>query len=150
MFVEQIQKNRNLIMGFLVVALVVYWLKQSGKIEFMLSPASYPWNNTDATQKATPMPSPMSSGCNMSNMSASVGLIPEVNDVVRDKAFEFAPKKIDGINFMIDAPRTGQDTQGSSNKNASYDIRRTPANAKVEYPWMNSTIEPDLFRRPLE
>lgn len=142
-FVEQIKKNRTLIMGILAVLFVMYLLKKTGKIEYMLS--------TDASPSPVleSMPA-LPHGCNLANMSASVGLLPEVNNVVRDDAFEFAPKDMTGVQFMLDTPRFGQDTQGSSNKNASYDIRSTPANEKVVYPWMNSTIEPDLYRRPLD
>lgn len=143
-FVEQIKKNRTLIMGLLAVLFVLYLLKKNGKIEFMMPTDSSPENLSVSLMPSLPH------GCNLSNMSASVGLLPEKNDVVRDDAFEFAPKDMTGVQFMLDTPRYGQDTQGSSNKNASYDIRSTPANEKVVYPWMNSTIEPDLYRRPLE
>ena len=144
-FVEQIKKNRTFVMGFLVVLFVIYWLKKTGHIEYMLSTEPSQMN-----AESESMPALLPHGCNLSNMSASVGLLPEANNVVRDEAFEFAPKDMTGVQFMLDTPRFGQDTQGSSNKNASYDIRRTPANEKAVYPWMNSTIEPDLYRRPLD
>lgn len=149
-FIKEIKKNRPFI-GVLVLLLVVYVLHKMGKIEFMMSPASYPW---DQQQPKTPdetasMTAPTE--CDLAKVSASVSLIPEMNDVVRDEAFEFAPKDMTNIQFMLDVARFGEDTQGSSNKIASYDLRSTPANDRTEVsPWLNSTVEPDLWRKPLE
>jgi hypothetical protein len=58
---------------------------------------------------------------------------------------------IAGKNFLNAAALIGVDTVGQSNRNASWDIRSLPANPQVQVsPWMQSTIEPDLVRRPLE
>ena len=54
-------------------------------------------------------------------------------------------------NFLSATQQLGVDTVLSSNKNASHDIRSTILNPiNVVSPWMNSTIQPDLERRPLE
>lgn len=49
------------------------------------------------------------------------------------------------------ADRIGVDTVVSSLRNSSYDIRSAPA-CPINYvgPWHNSTVYPDLLRRPLE
>lgn len=45
----------------------------------------------------------------------------------------------------------GTDTTSGSLRNANQDIRSLPPNPKLNVgPWMNSTIYPDLLRRPLE
>ena len=54
-------------------------------------------------------------------------------------------------NFLSAAQRIGTDTVMSSNKNASYDIRRDIPNPWViPSIWNISTIQPDLPRRPLD
>jgi hypothetical protein len=53
-------------------------------------------------------------------------------------------------NFLTAGALVGIDTVGSTLRNASYDLRSTPAAPRGTWPIMNSTIEPDLFRRPLE
>jgi hypothetical protein len=64
---------------------------------------------------------------------------------------EFAPKALAGQNFLEVAQQLGVDTQGSSMRNANYQIRSDPPNPRTNVgPWANSTIESDLLRRPLE
>jgi hypothetical protein len=54
-------------------------------------------------------------------------------------------------NFLTAGYHTGFNTQGSSMRNASYDLRSTPANPRFTVSiWQQSTIEPDMSRRPLE
>jgi hypothetical protein len=59
---------------------------------------------------------------------------------------------IQGKNFLSAGALIGVNTVGQSNRNPSYDLRAAPANPQIQgvSPWMNSTIEPDLQRRPLE
>jgi len=53
--------------------------------------------------------------------------------------------------FLAPIQQFGTDTVMSSNRNASYDLRNTIANPiGVVSPWLNSTITPDLSRRPLD
>ena len=54
-------------------------------------------------------------------------------------------------NFLTAGYHLGFDTQGTSLRNASYDLRSSPTNPRYRVSiWQNSTIEPDLARRPLE
>lgn len=53
-------------------------------------------------------------------------------------------------NFLSAGALIGIDTVGSTLRNASHDLRSTPAAPRGIWPIMNSTIEPDLYRRPLE
>lgn len=64
---------------------------------------------------------------------------------------EFAPKALQGQNFLEVSKQIGVDTQGSSMRNANYQLRADPPNPRSNVgPWSNSTIEADLLRRPLE
>lgn len=55
-----------------------------------------------------------------------------------------------GQNFLTPTQRIGTDTVMSSNRNSSRDLRNIlPNPVRVVSPWMNSTITPDLERRPL-
>lgn len=81
----------------------------------------------------------------------SANLLPKISSELNDEAFEFAPKDLTNINFLEATDTIGVDTVSSSLRNASYDIRSTPTNPRdVVSPWMNSTIDPELTRRPLE
>ena len=54
-------------------------------------------------------------------------------------------------NFLTAGYHLGFDTQGNSLKNASHDIRSSPPNPRYRVSiWQQSSIEPDLNRRPLE
>ena len=54
-------------------------------------------------------------------------------------------------NFLTAGYHLGFDTQGTSLRNASYDLRSSPTNPRYRVSiWQNSTIDPDLARRPLE
>jgi hypothetical protein len=56
-----------------------------------------------------------------------------------------------GVNFLNAGYLIGVDTIGSSLRNANLQIRSEPPNPQlVVSPWMNTTIEPDVFRQPLE
>jgi hypothetical protein len=58
---------------------------------------------------------------------------------------------IQGKNFLSAGALIGVNTVGQSLRNANYQLRSEPANPQVNVsPWQQSTIEPDLNRRPLE
>jgi hypothetical protein len=53
--------------------------------------------------------------------------------------------------FLHSGHHVGINTVAQANKNASYDLRSTPANSQLAVsPWLNSSIGPDLMRRPFE
>lgn len=82
----------------------------------------------------------------------SSDLLPKNNKLIDDdNKFQFAPNK--DVKLLIKPTQSliGVNTQGGSLKNANLDIRSSPAIEKKEVsPWLNSTIDPDMFRRPLE
>ena len=54
-------------------------------------------------------------------------------------------------NFLKATDSVGIDTVSSSLRNANLQLRSEPANPQMKIsPWMNTTIGPDLERRPLE
>ena len=56
-----------------------------------------------------------------------------------------------GVNFLDAGFHTGVNTVGQSLRNANRQLRSEPPNPLVAVsPWMNSTIGPDLGRKPLE
>lgn len=78
-------------------------------------------------------------------------LLPKPNTPQVQDFGEFAPKALQGQNFLEVSKQIGLDTQGSSLKNANYQLRADPPNPRMSVgPWLNSTIDPDLLRRPLE
>ena len=58
---------------------------------------------------------------------------------------------LQGVNLLDSAFHVGVNTVGQSLRNANRQLRSEPPNPQVNVsPWMNSTINPDLPRRPLE
>ncbi len=58
---------------------------------------------------------------------------------------------LQGKNFLSAGALIGVNTVGQSMRNANLQLRAEPPNPQVGVsPWLNSTIEPDLQRRPLE
>ena len=56
-----------------------------------------------------------------------------------------------GVNLLNAGYLIGVDTIGSSLRNANLQVRSEPPNPHLQVsPWMNTTIEPDPFRAPLE
>lgn len=53
-------------------------------------------------------------------------------------------------NFLTAGFHQGIDTVGSSLRNANLQLRSEPPVKKGEWPILNSTIEPDLYRKPLD
>ena len=58
---------------------------------------------------------------------------------------------LNGINFLSSGYSIGVNTVGQSLRNANRQLRSEPPNPQVSVsPWMNSSIGPDLLRRPLD
>lgn len=101
---------------------------------------------------------PAAKNCNdnptrcMNSNWVSSNLLPKNDNVVSTDGFEFAPKvDMQNMNFLNSESVIGVDTKTSSLRNANVQLRSEPPNPKTEVsPWLNSTIEPDLTRRPLE
>tara|TARA_B100002051_G_scaffold229533_1_gene226651 strand:+ start:41 stop:649 length:609 start_codon:yes stop_codon:yes gene_type:complete len=98
--------------------------------------------------------------------SPSVGLPPSCVKANATKPGDLLPKDansqwgrlnptggggLENVNLLKAGYHTGIDTVGTVLRNANLQVRSEPPNptAKVS-PWMNTTIEPDLMRVPLE
>jgi hypothetical protein len=58
---------------------------------------------------------------------------------------------LQGVNYLDAGFHIGVNTVGQSLRNANRQLRAEPPNPQVSVsPWMNTTIGPDLLRRPLE
>uniref|UniRef100_A0A6C0FFS1 Minor capsid protein P11 C-terminal conserved region domain-containing protein n=1 Tax=viral metagenome TaxID=1070528 RepID=A0A6C0FFS1_9ZZZZ len=58
---------------------------------------------------------------------------------------------LQGVNMLDSTYHVGVNTVGQSLRNANLQLRSEPPNPQVNVsPWMNTTIGPDLPRRPLE
>jgi hypothetical protein len=77
-------------------------------------------------------------------------LLPKADAKMVEEGFEFAPKDLQGVNFLTAEQKIGIDTVANSLRNANYNLREEPANPKtVVSIWNQSTIGNDLTRRPL-
>ena len=57
----------------------------------------------------------------------------------------------DSANYLTAGSIIGINTVGTSNRNANLQVRSEPPNSQLKVsPWNQTTIDPDLSRRPLE
>jgi hypothetical protein len=94
-----------------------------------------------------------SSGCFPRDQLSSSDLLPK--DAANSKWSQVTPAgqgALSDKNFLSAGHHFGDDTIGSSLRNPSHDLRGDIiANSQAEVsPWMQSTITPDLHRRPLQ
>jgi hypothetical protein len=87
-------------------------------------------------------------------MTASVDLLPKPavsSDAQAMGWDDYAPNDLATQNLLEPAKFIGVDTQGSSLRNASYDIRRDPPIVRKDIgPFLNSSIEADPYKKPLD
>ena len=58
---------------------------------------------------------------------------------------------LENVNLLKAGHHMGVDTIGSTLRNANLQLRSEPPNPQAQVsPWLNSTIQPDLMRVPLE
>jgi len=116
-------------------------------------------NNTNVTEgfaDLTPadMPFPAAekpANCYPKNQLSPPELLPNDPNSKWSQVNPQAAGDIAGKNFLNAGALVGVNTVGQSLKNASWDLRSEPPNPQVSVsPWLNSTYEPDLSRRPLE
>ena len=73
----------------------------------------------------------------------------KVNDF--NKEFPVSEGILKGVNFLEAGYQVGVNTVGQSLRNSNQQLRSEPPNPQVNVsPWQNTTIGPDLGRRPLE
>jgi len=92
-----------------------------------------------------------------SNSPADSGILNCANLLPADTNSIWAQVSPSGVgelctkNLLNAGHHVGVNTQGNSLRNANRDLRSQPPNPQVPVsPWLNTTIGPDLLRRPLE
>ena len=104
----------------------------------------------------TPSPMPFAeaekpANCYPKNQLAPQELLPNDPNSKWAQVNPMGSGDIAGKNFLNAGSLIGVNTVGQSLRNASWDLRSEPPNPQVQVsPWMQSTIEPELQRRPLE
>jgi hypothetical protein len=87
-------------------------------------------------------------------LATSVSLLPQVSPSPKPGQAswsEFAPQSLDGQMLLDPVKYIGVDTQGSTLKNASWDLRRDPPIPRQDVgPFLNSTYEADPWKKPLD
>jgi hypothetical protein len=142
---EKVKKIDILIAIVAMYALYMMYTCYSKKEHMWASePAPVPQTETETEE-----PPRVKQTCGSGPFVAS-NLLPKANAEMKESGFEFAPKDLQGVNFLSAQDKIGIDTVASSLRNANYSIRDEPANPKtVVSIWNQSTIESDLARRPL-
>lgn len=106
------------------------------------------------TLAPSPMPFPGAAapaGCYPKNQLAPSELLPQDANSTWAQVNPMGAGDIAGKNFLNAGANIGVNTVGQSLRNASWDLRAEVPNPQVVVsPWMMSTIEADLSRRPLE
>ena len=104
----------------------------------------------------TPSPLPFAeaekpANCYPKNQLAPQELLPNDPNSKWAQVNPMGSGDIAGKNFLNAGALIGVNTIGQSLRNASWDLRSEPPNPQLQVsPWMQSTIEPELQRRPLE
>lgn len=144
---EKVKKIDILIAIVAVYAMYMLYTCYSKKEHMWASePAPVPMKDNAPEEQ---MPPRMEQTCGRGPFVSS-NLLPKAGAAMKEDGFEFAPKDLQGVNFLSAQDKIGIDTVASSLRNANYSIRDEPANPKtVVSIWNQSTIEPDLDRRPL-
>lgn len=145
-----------LLFGLIVLAVILmkYNQTKSSSKEKMTShynPA--PYDVSSNTTMGPHLPAngqPPPPNCNMENNLNPSDLLP------KDMHSEWsdinpASNDLKNVNLLTANQMIGINTVSSSLRNANYQERSEPIIPKTDVgPWYHSTIEPDLYRRPLE
>ena len=100
---------------------------------------------------AVPMTGGKGKGCYPRNQLTPSELLPADEHSQWAAANPAGAGDIQGKNFLSAGALIGVNTVGQSLRNANLQLRSEPSNPQVQVgPWQQSTIEPDLQRRPLE
>lgn len=85
-----------------------------------------------------------------SPLNVSASLLPDSSKTLEMEGFEDCPQNT-LANQVFLTKQNGLNMSSGSLRNSSLDLRAPPPNPMQSVgPWMNSTIYPDLLRRPLE
>ena len=91
------------------------------------------------------------SGCFPRDRLTSNDLLPQGANSVHARVNPAGAGDIQDQNFLTAGYHIGVNTVGQSLRNANRQLRSDPPNPTTKVsPWMQTTIEPDVNRRPLE
>jgi len=149
-------------LGLIVVIFVLYnYNKNKSNIyDLMDASASAPSSHSGVVASSPDDSSFMSvsgvsttapaSAMNKPNMIDPTELLPKDNNSEWSNVNP-AANDLKNVNMLNADQLIGINTVGSSLRNANYQVRSEPANPRTNTgPWLQSTIEADSFRRPLE
>ena len=89
--------------------------------------------------------------CNQVGTATPQELLPNDQNSAWAKLNPSGAADLNNVNMLSAGFHNGIDTIGSSLRNANLQVRSEPPNPTTKVsPWMNTTIEPDLMRVPLE
>ena len=89
--------------------------------------------------------------CQQKPSSNPGDLLPKDNNSQFAKLNPMGNGDLEAVKLLKAGYHAGINTVGSSLRNANLQVRSEPANPQTPVsPWMNTTIEPDLMRTPLE
>ena len=115
--------------------------------------ASLPMGDNEQFASVSGIKTPTRS-CYPQNSLKPDDLLPQdkKNDVNNfNKQYPVSEGILKGVNFLEAGYQVGVNTVGQSLRNANQQLRSEPPNPQVNVsPWQNTTIGPDLARRPLE
>ena len=123
----------------------------SGKVESR-GPVASEANNNETFLPVEGIRSAPSS-CYPQNTLTPKDLLPQGKEEEIEQWDENNPAQegiLKGVNFLDAGFHIGVNTVGQSLRNANLNLRAEPPNPRVQVsPWMNTTIDEDLTRRPL-
>ena len=120
------------------------------------APGSGSHESAEGFMNYDPSPMPFAeadkpANCYPKNQLAPQELLPNDPNSKWAQANPMGQGDISGKNFLSAGSLIGVNTVGQSLRNANLQLRSEPACPQMQVsPWMQSTIEPDLQRRPLE
>lgn len=132
----------KLVLAVVVIVLIFKYMSDNWDSFSSISEKFSPLDQSSAkVDSSTASPSP--------SIGVAADLLPQPQQSDEDFS-TYAPQSLQGQNFLSPQALIGTDSVGSSLRNASYDLRNSIPIKKANVgPWQNSTIDPDVLKRPL-
>ena len=117
----------------------------SEEIGFIEQPQSFDSNETGSQMNQLP------SECYPKDVLSSIDLLPRDANSLWAQVAPSGQGSLADQNFLTSGFHIGINTVGQTLRNANRQLRSEPLNPQVKVsPWQQTTIEPDINRRPLE
>ena len=117
----------------------------SEEIEYIEQPQSIGINETGSQMNQLP------SECYPKDVLSSADLLPRDANSLWAQVSPSGQGSLADQNFLTSGFHIGINTVGQTLRNANRQLRSEPLNPQVKVsPWMQTTIDPDINRRPLE